>query len=168
MKRRGSFKRRARSAAWGRMKAIDGLLSMLSKFTQCSERGQAPRSCLVLLRLVKIGMNVPVDVDRQPGLRAVEVCDEPPDRMLASDLESELATSNRLPGLRFRRRGRMTEVPGAPEEGGGGEVASDVGHCLVLSIRPHPSPSQRTLERSERAPSGRGSASHLSQRERVG
>src|SRR3954470_19114295 len=45
MNRRGSSRRRARTAAWGRMKSvIDKLLSTLSKFTQGSEPKQVSRS----------------------------------------------------------------------------------------------------------------------------
>src|SRR5258708_7018522 len=42
MNRRGSSRRRASTAAWGRMKSIDGLLSTLSKFTQNTGSRQDP------------------------------------------------------------------------------------------------------------------------------
>jgi len=68
-------------------------------------------------------VRIAVDLDRQPGLGAIEVGqtaadDKPPDRMLAPQLEAQLAVAHRMPQLRFRRRQRMTEVSSALEDGG--------------------------------------------------
>ena len=85
-------------------------------------------------------MSITIDLDSQPRLTAREVENEPPDRMLAPDLDAELAFAHRVPDLRLRGRERMAEVPRALEDGGLDGVAFGFGHGTPFLDSPSPQP----------------------------
>ena len=73
---------------------------------------QPHRSTSVMLRPLCIAVLLPIDLDRQPRLGAVEVEHKDTDRMLPSEFQaSQLTTAQTDPQPRFRRRQAAPQHP---------------------------------------------------------
>ena len=119
---------------------------------------QPPRSRRVVDGLIRLGVRVAIDLDRQLRLGTVEVQYEATDRLLAADLEADLLAPYCIPYLRLGRCQRMTQIARTLENGRKDEVALRFRHAVPLvelALTPSPLPPGEG-DQSWPSPGGRG------------
>ena len=94
-------------------------------------------TCLVAIRLIRLGVHIAVEFDNESQLVTVEVDNETADGPLATEFPIELSVSQALPQQAHSRRQRMTQLTGSGADG-----AQALGVRDGRTLPPHPTPSR--------------------------
>ena len=104
---------------------------------------QPLRSHLIILFLIRFDVRITIDLNDKFCLCTIKVRDKSPDRMLATDLESQSTISDTRPDLCFGWRQRMPMIACQLQDGRDDFESRFLLHDRIFSLIPNPSPARR-------------------------